>query len=477
MIRLLERGFKLTTGIAWITSAMLVTATAITWLAARDTITFLAPIIVYTLVGCAILAGAVATLAFIVERSDWLRSRRAELRRDRSLARLESDRAIMHLRAEGRLLAATVRQVERGYIHPSTLNDAKFSAFPAAIARQIDQATTPLLEAASRKLPARVDLNQLMNDRPSLNNLILGVTYDDQIVTESLKSLTHIAVAGVTRFGKSIFTQMLLYQIALSKENVELYLADLGGTTFVDFGLPYASTLAETEAMIYNVMSEAERRKELYEATGRGIRSLDIYNEVTGNQLPWIVMIIDEALYLMEKSKAVKENLEIAVSWAAKYGITAVIVSQDWKSNVIATSTRNNFSSRFQFMAEDRTQANILVKDCEAHRIENKGRCFARLPGQNKITEIQTPYISEAQIAAIAPLANKVAPPLTFVVAEPKPAGPSNEEATIIEAVKQVELDHGRIIWSQVTSRLGWTATGPNNQRIKAILDKWQINY
>jgi hypothetical protein len=47
----------------------------------------------------------------------------------------------------------------------------------------------------------------------------------------------------------------------------------------------------------------------------------------------------------------------------------------------------------------------------------------------------------------------------------------------IIEAVKQVELERGKIVWSDVTTLLGWTATGPNNQRIKAILDKWQISY
>jgi DNA segregation ATPase FtsK/SpoIIIE-like protein len=155
--------------------------------------------------------------------------------------------------------------------------------------------------------------------------------------------------------------------------------------------------------MINQVMVEAERRKALYEATGRGIRSLDIYNELTGSELPWVVMIVDEALYLMEKSKVVKENLEIAVSWAAKYGITAVIISQDFKANVISTATRNNFSSRFQFLAEDQTQANILVKGCQAHKIQQKGRCFARLPGNNTVTELQTPFVSEAQIMAIAP--------------------------------------------------------------------------
>ncbi|MHC4195911.1 MAG: hypothetical protein ACYSQZ_08215, partial [Planctomycetota bacterium] len=328
MVKLLERGVKLSGTIAWILVAVLAAATAVTWLAARDAITFVAPIIMYALAGCAILAAVIATATFMIERSTWIGTRWAELSRDRTLATnearmsdLETERAQIHLHVEARYHAATLRQIERGLIHPATLGDGKFSAFPAAVAKHIDQGAVPLLEAP--KLPARVDLDQLMSDRPSLNNLILGITYDDQIVTESLKSLTHIAVAGVTRFGKSIFTQQLLYQIATAKEDTALYLADLGGTTFVDFGLPYASTLAETEAMIADVMNEAEHRKALYEATGRGIRSLDIYNEVTGDNLPWIVMIIDEALYLMEKSKTVKDNLEIAVSWAAKYGITA----------------------------------------------------------------------------------------------------------------------------------------------------------
>jgi len=298
----------------------------------------------------------------------------------------------------------------------------------------------------------------------------------------------------VTRFGKSIFTQQLLYQIATAKEDVNLYLADLGGTTFVDFGLPYASTLSETEAMIYDVMREAERRKGLYEATGRGIRSLDIYNEVTGDNLPWIIMIIDEALYLMEKSKTVKDNLEIAVSWAAKYGITAVIVSQDWKSNVVQTSTRNNFSSRFQFLAEDRTQANILVKGCEADKIETKGRCFARLPGQNKITELQTPYISEAQIAAIAPhIRNRgraipsddistttTAPSLSFVVGpEPEPASPTAEEMTAIKAFVSVRDDDNEFYWKDATqAAFGKGKFGKNyTNKLKRILDKFGVDY
>jgi DNA segregation ATPase FtsK/SpoIIIE-like protein len=396
--------FKLTTGIAIVVSTCFLFIGSVSYLAASETIATVAPIAVWVM----FTVGLVIAAAIGLDKIQWYLLRRAEYRRDQSLAesagrqaKIVADRDQMKLMFEGRLMAATVRQAEREKIHPDQLGGVTMSAFPRHIINQIE-AQAPPQTRAPLPLPDRVDLSQLVRSQPSLDRLVLGISEGNQVITESLNNLTHIAIAGVTRFGKSIFTQMLLYQIATAKEKTSLYLADLGGTTFIDFGLPYASSIEETEAMVIEVMAEAQRRKGLYEATGQGIRSLDIYNQVTGDALPWVVMIIDEALYLMERSKAVKENLELTVSWAAKYGITAMIVSQDFKANVISTATRNNFSSRFQFMAEDPTQANILIKGCNAHQIEIKGRCFARLPGENRVTEIQTPYISEGEIRAIA---------------------------------------------------------------------------
>ncbi|MHC4635848.1 MAG: hypothetical protein ACYSYU_11700, partial [Planctomycetota bacterium] len=86
MVKLLERGVKLSGTIAWILVAVLAAATAITWLAARDAITFVAPIIMYSLAGCAILAAVIATATFMIERSTWIGTRWAELSRDRTLA-------------------------------------------------------------------------------------------------------------------------------------------------------------------------------------------------------------------------------------------------------------------------------------------------------------------------------------------------------------------------------------------------------
>jgi hypothetical protein len=144
--------------------------TAVTWLAAREAILFIAPIALYTMAGCAMLAAAVATLAFVVERSEWLATKRTEARRDRALARNEarqsdiaSDRAQMHLMAEGRLMAATVRQVENGLIHPAALGDGKFSSFPAQVINQIEaQSAAPLGEQRQPLLPALVNCPNIL---------------------------------------------------------------------------------------------------------------------------------------------------------------------------------------------------------------------------------------------------------------------------------------------------------------------------
>lgn len=450
-------------------------------LAAIETIKLVATVMVITIA----VVGAMAMLLALVAFFFWLRMYKAKTDAAATISRTEADQARMVTFA----LAGQVELILGGRVMMTEYGAMRFEN----LRRLPEIASDNVLLPAQSIIPVPdfVDIDDVLTGQPSLNRLVLGVSENEEIVTESLKNLTHVAIAGVTRFGKSIFIQQLLYQIMAAEDNVSLYLADLGGTSFIDFGLPYASSIPDVEVMVSKVMAEAERRKDLYEATGQGIRSLDIYNSITGENLPWVVMVIDEALYLMEKSKEVKDQLELAVSWAAKYGISCIIISQDWKSNVVKTSTRNNFSSRFQFYAEDRVQSNILIKGSLAHEIEDKGRCFARLPGQNKVTEMQTPFISKekikqlrqkrltpAQTGVNSPTApvETATPPLTFVVAD-EPAEPNEDEARIIDAVETVKTDHGRVILSRVTKMLGLTATGPNNDRIKLVCDKWNISY
>jgi len=70
-------------------------------------------------------------------------------------------------------------------------------------------------------------------------------------------------------------------------------------------------------------------------------------------------------------------------------------------------------------------------------------------------------------------LAAPVAPPPAVVEA---PA-PDADETRIIDAVEQVRTAHGKVVFAKVTTALGWVTSGSNNQRIKAVLNKWEISY
>lgn len=238
----------------------------------------------------------------------------------------------------------------------------------------------------------------------SIKDIILGASAGGQLIRGALRELSHIGIAGTTQWGKSTLMQAILYQVFLAREKTDVYLSDIGGTSFIDFAHlangNYVDTIADTEEMARKLAAAMLQRKELYKATGQGIRSLDMYNHITGADLPWAVFCIDEATALMEQSKQLTQDLLLLVTQAAKYGILLTLAAQDWKSKHVPTTIRNQFSTRLQFRAEDSTQANILIKASGAEKIANKGRAICRLPGGDPI-ELQALYVAPETLQTV----------------------------------------------------------------------------
>ncbi len=118
---------------------------AMTWLAAKDVVTIVAPILVW--MSGALLALAALALAYIfIERQI---TARAETRRDRVLANIDSQRETMRFQAEGALISATIAQVKRGLIYPSRVgNEPRFAPFTTSAIKN----DVPLLEAPPEAL-------------------------------------------------------------------------------------------------------------------------------------------------------------------------------------------------------------------------------------------------------------------------------------------------------------------------------------
>lgn len=300
--------------------------------------------------------------------------------------------------------------------------------------------TTPALLASSveANLPTLVRLEDVIQpDNVSLNRLVLGAGPDNKIVRGSLKELSHVGVGGTSRWGKSIFLQSLLYQILLAKEKTEVFLSDIGGTSFVDFGLPYADDIESTEKMCEHLWDQIMERKALYQATGQGIRSLDMYNQVAGAELPYLVFFADETTVLMSQSKPLTKHFFSLVAYGGKYGLELILAGQNWKASNVDSTIRDQFSSRFQFKAMDHVQSNILIKNSNAHDFTVKGRVCACLPEQGKVN-LQAPHIKVETIQALAAQTPVTQPNGARLTLPSQPeAQPTNSEQAIIDAWNQ----------------------------------------
>lgn len=157
------------------TLAILIIATmAMTWLAAREAVMIIAPILVWTS-GILLLIAALTIAYIFIERQ---LTARAEIRRDRTIANnmaILSDNEIIlsNLRTESEalLIRSAVIQIGRGRIFPSQLGDGiKFSAFPASIIKDAD-GDVPLIEAPMIEAPM---IELLTSIRGMENVLVVG---------------------------------------------------------------------------------------------------------------------------------------------------------------------------------------------------------------------------------------------------------------------------------------------------------------
>jgi DNA segregation ATPase FtsK/SpoIIIE-like protein len=252
--------------------------------------------------------------------------------------------------------------------------------------------------------PAAVYLDELMKQyglRLSIDNLVLGVTYDEQgnehLVTGSMEEMIHILIGAASGYGKSTLEQSLAYQAALSETPCDLALVDYGAVTFGHFAqcknllYPIADTPELTVALFRALIAELARRKEMFKAYP-GVSSLSQFNQTTGAGLRPIICFCDESSQLFVKD-GVKDPLIELTSMARKFGLWIVAAGTDFKATTIPTEASVNFSTRIALRSRP-TMSRILIDSRDAMHLKAKGRALALLPGRDQI-EIQTPMVRD----------------------------------------------------------------------------------
>lgn len=308
----------------------------------------------------------------------------------------------------------------------------------------------------------------------SINRLFLGAGPGGEPIYGRLKDLSHIAIGGTSRWGKSTLEQALLYQLVIAREEIDFYLSDVGGTAFLSFGIPYADSPTLSEKLVAKVYSIFEERKAAFKDAGQqvrtGIRSLDIFNQITGASLPVIVLAMDEVTALMADSKQMAHQINSLILQAGKYGIFLILSGQNWTAKNIGTTTRDQFSSRFQMKAMDRYQANILISNSGAEQFTTKGRASVLLPGAVAPVQIQTPLIEEETISQAASFRQRQTDDLRRLFEDE----PEQGEMTPREQIILDMFDAGESLNSISKEINDGRIGGTYNAEIKTTVKKWR---
>ena len=257
---------------------------------------------------------------------------------------------------------------------------------------------SPQLQAP---IPEHVYLEHYATN-PTLRNLFLGVGRfpDGQVrpVSAPLARLVNIAIGGGSGFGKSVFMQSLAYQIINARDDVRPVFLDAQGVTFSEWAgdnrllYPLGRNPGQILTILLALVAEMGRREELF-SKWRGVDSIDKYNSVATERLPYIPILFDE-FGLVGDDKKITDAAKKLAKGGRKCGIPSISADQTWLADDISSAYRGNLSTSFQFYVRSKSISRILIGDSGAADLLRPGQCLAALPGQPGLIELQAPDVS-----------------------------------------------------------------------------------
>ena len=275
--------------------------------------------------------------------------------------------------------------------------------------------------------------------------LYLGMTSQDEKLIVDLARLPHLLVCGVSGQGKSNMLNCIISGLArlLPPEQLRFVLFDPKCVEFAQYSaLPHLAFPVITDGakfvyvLRWLVCEMDKRLKEFARATCRNIED---YRKA-GNQMPYLLVIIDEIADLMLNfGKEVEPLIARLTALARAAGIHLVVATQVADNKVLSATLRCNIPGRISFKTRSGSESKIIIDAPDADVLCAPGDMLVRQK-DGTLTRAQCAYLSgEEECRIIGAVENQYGSPkflaslpdVVFHAApEPQPdaTGPSEEE-------------------------------------------------
>ncbi|MET8631662.1 FtsK/SpoIIIE domain-containing protein [Streptomyces sp. NPDC004680] len=252
-------------------------------------------------------------------------------------------------------------------------------------------------------------------DRPARAgalSFIAGVAPSGAVHVADLSRLPHLLVAGATGSGKSVFLRGLLVELlrARTPEQLQLVIVDPKRLDFAPFakaphvrnGQIISDPDIALETLRHTLESELERRQPIIEAAGVSSASEFYESGGTLEELPQLVILVDEFADLVlsgSDRKAFSELIQRYAQLTRAYGIFLVLATQRPSVDVITGSIKANLSARIAFSLPSARDSMTVLDQGGAENLLGDGDLLFYRNG--KVERLQAPFTSLADVRTV----------------------------------------------------------------------------
>lgn len=234
-------------------------------------------------------------------------------------------------------------------------------------------------------------------------NIPIGVDVYGKMVKKDLRDMPHLLIAGATGSGKSVMLNVILHSLThqMTPEQMKLVLIDpkrVELETFADLPHVLSRVIHEHHEALKALRWLCEEMEERYKTLHAAkYRSIEKYNENQVEQMPYMVVVIDEFADLMlTKKRGEPSEAELMIVRLAQkaraVGIHLIIATQRPSVDVVTGLIKANLPTRIAFMTSSRTDSGIVLDQAGAEELVGKGDMLFLDPSKRGLQRLQGLY-------------------------------------------------------------------------------------
>ncbi len=263
----------------------------------------------------------------------------------------------------------------------------------------------------------------------------LGRDIAGRPVMVNLAEMPHVLIAGATGSGKSSAINSVITSVLMSATPAEVRLI-LVDPKRVELGqydrLPHLlASVVVNPKLAANALNwavkEMERRYD--QLAFAGFRDIGGYNEAVGRgevedlvgpdgeavaaaKLHYILVVVDELNDLMMvAARDVEQSICRLAQMARAVGIHLLIATQRPSVDVITGVIKANVPSRMAFSVSSLADSRVILDQGGAERLVGRGDMLFVSASSSEARRLQSPWVSEAEVAAVVAHWRRQSPP------------------------------------------------------------------